>query len=457
MKNRSWSLAWAAPTLLSLLLGCTSVADDRRAWSPAERIDQESKPFVPAVALDAGGTAVVVWSDSSVSAGKVFSRRNTPDSGWSALKQIDRNEDDASPAKLAVNLEGNAIAVWAQGDFEGTVEVGETGSAIWSSRYTADGGWEASVRVDSEDAGEASDAHVALDADANAIAVWHQFDGTKESIWASRSTPDGGWDPPTIIDPNNRGHAGDPRVAIDPDGNAIAAWHQSDSTRAQIWSNDFTPGKGWGTATRIDSNNQGEARLPDVAMDRDGNAIVVWHQPHGSRRSIWSNRRTPSAAWGSPERIDAEDIGDADHARIGVDADGYAIAVWKQSNGITTDIWANRYVPGEDWGEAQRIEATDDGDALDPGVAVSASGDAVAVWPRYDGSRYDVWSNAFTPGEGWGIAERIDPSDQGLGQPIAVHVAVDPNGNAVAAWLRREPAIVETAFNPSQIWAARYE
>jgi hypothetical protein len=331
----------------------------------------------------------------------------------------------------------------------------QVASSIWSNRYTVGSGWETAASLDNGDGGHATDPHIAIDLNGNAIAVWHQSDGLRENIWSNRSTPDGGWDTAELIETDDYGHAGDPRVAMDPEGNAIAVWHQSDGLRANILANWFRPDDGWGTARRIEMDDAGEGRLPDVAMDSSGNAIVVWHQSNGTRFDIWSNRLSTNGALSAAERIETNDEGDATDARVGIDADGHAIAVWKQFDGITVDIWSNRYTPGVGWGTARRIERNDQGDALSPRVAVSANGDAVAVWPQFDGSRYDVWSNAYTPGGGWGTAERIDPRNQGLGQPVRVEVAIDANGNALAVWRRSEDP---TGLFPAyQLWAARFE
>jgi hypothetical protein len=430
--------------LLGLLVCCTTVTDDGKAWSAAERIDEQGVPTTLfRVALDADGAGLVLWSEASFSSGSVFFRRHTPDSGWSPNEQIDRDERDVADPELAVDPNSNVVAIWI-----------ESGPGIWSNRYTVGGGWETAVRLDSEDLGGAQDPYVAMDADGNAIAVWHQSDGARENIWASRSTPGDGWGAAEPIETDNRGHAGDPRVAIDPDGNAISVWHQSDGMRANIWANRYTPSNGWGTPERIETNDDGEARLSHVAMDPDGNAIVVWHQSDGSRFDVWSNRFTRSSGWDEAQRIDAEHTGDADSARVGVDADGHAIAVWQQFDGITVEIWCNRYVPGDGWGPAERIESIDEGDALSPRLAVSANGDAIAVWPQSDGLRYDLWSNSYTPSQGWGTAERVDPSNKGPGQPLRAEVAIDPNGSALAVWLRRDGV---TFYSVSQLWAARFE
>ena len=56
--------------------------------------------------------------------------------------------------------------------------------------------------------------------------------------WGFR-TRDGEWGDPVLIEISNAGSASDPQVAVDPNGNAVAVWTQSDGTRFNIWANRF--------------------------------------------------------------------------------------------------------------------------------------------------------------------------------------------------------------------------
>lgn len=51
-----------------------------------------------------------------------------------------------------------------------------------------------------------------------------------------------------------------------------------------------SPAKAWGTAQLIETDNAGNATLPQIAVDGSGNAIAVWRQHDGTRDNIWANR-----------------------------------------------------------------------------------------------------------------------------------------------------------------------
>ena len=75
---------------------------------------------------------------------------------------------------------------------------------------------------------------------------------------------------------------------MDGSGNAIAVWHQYDGSPNSIYNNRYDASSGsWSTAELISTGN---AFNPQVAVDGSGNVIAVWKQYDGSYYSTWSNR-----------------------------------------------------------------------------------------------------------------------------------------------------------------------
>lgn len=437
--------------MLLLCIACASVSDDGGGWGSPERLDEaDGVNAAFGVGLDTGGTTWVTWS----ALGDVVAARSGSPSSRDRIDQRAENEEASSPA-LAVNPDGHAVAVWIQ--FTRVVLRQPDDYAVWSSHYLPGDGWSDAERVDRDGLGAAFGHRIAIDGEGNAIAIWHQSDGSDggtERIWANRSSPGTGWGIAERFETDDLGHARNPRVAFDALGNAVAVWQQFNGEHASIWAKRYVPGSEWSFARRV-SDGLSEARLADVALDPRGNAIAVWQQDDDGRFDIWFNRFTPSGGWGeAPRKIELDDEGDATNARVGMDADGRAVAVWKQFDGIAFGIRSSQYVSGEGWSDPQRLDRYHGGDALRPRVAVSASGMAIAVWPQSDGFFYDAWSNAYSPGRGWGAPRRIDPANLGRGQPLRIEVAMDAEGNAAAAWLRRDPDGSSAPPKPSQLWTA---
>jgi hypothetical protein len=149
----------------------------------------------------------------------------------------------------------------------------------------------------------------------------------------------------------------------------------------------------WGTAQLIETDNAGPATSPRIAMDSSGNAIAVWQQSDGTRNNIWANRYA-GGSWGTAQLIETANAGDASYPQIAMDSSGNAIAVWQQFDGTRNNIWTNRYAGGS-WGTAQLIETDNAGPAGAPQIAMDSSGNAIAVWQQWDGTRNNIWANRF--------------------------------------------------------------
>jgi hypothetical protein len=226
------------------------------------------------------------------------------------------------------------------------------------------------------------------------LAVWQQSDGTRNNIWANRYVTGTGWGAAALIETENAGDADAPQVAFDAQGNALAVWDQSDGTRHNIWANRYDSGTGWGTAVLIETDNAGNAYSSQVAFDAQGNALAVWRQSDGTRYNIWANRYASGTGWGAATLIETDNAGDAGLPQIGFDAQGNALSVWRQSDGTLNNIWANRYVSSTGWGTAAKI-GTGAGIATVPQIVIDAWGNALSVWEEYDGTRYNIWAERF--------------------------------------------------------------
>ena len=140
---------------------------------------------------------------------------------------------------------------------------------------------------------------IAIDASGNALAVWDQSDGTRNNIWSNRYTAGGGWGTAELIETDNAA-VPQPRDRRRRQRQCAGDLASSPTARATgIWSNRYTVGTGWGTAALIETDNAGDAADPQIAIDGNGNALAVWDQSDGTRRNIWSNRYTAGVGWGT--------------------------------------------------------------------------------------------------------------------------------------------------------------
>ncbi len=117
-------------------------------------------------------------------------------------------------------------------------------------------------------------------------------------------------------------------------------------------------------------------------------------------------------AWRTPIQLLSGSVDPMYHP-IAFDGSGNAIAVWLQGDSAWVNVWANRYVPGAGWGTAGSIVSNNAGNACMPQIAIDNSGNAIAVWYQYNGTRCDIWANRYVSGSGWRTASPIEFNDTG--------------------------------------------
>lgn len=435
--------------LVPLLAGCPDNSSPSsaapKAWQLAQLIetDNAGDAELPQVAFDGSGHAIAVWRQHDGSRTNTWANRYVVGTGWGTAQLIETdNAGDIDVPQVAMDGSGNAIAVWRQ--FDGTR------ANIMANRYVAaTNSWGMAELIETDNAGHAGVAQVAMDSSGNAIAVWRQSDGSRQNIWANRYVVGTGWGTAQLIETDNADSAEVPQIAMDGSGNAIAVWMQSDGTRWNTWANRYVVGSGWGVAQLIETDNAGGTNNPQVAVDSSGNAVAVWNQSDGTRLNIWANHYVVGSGWGTAQLIETDNAGGASNPWVAVDRSGNAVAVWNQSDGTRNNIWANRYVAATNsWGTAQLIETDNAGDALVPEVVMDSSGNAVAAWTQSDGTRNNIWTNRYVAAtNSWGTAHLLETDD--VGAAVLPRLAVDRSGNVVAVWSQHDG----TRYN---IWANHY-
>ncbi len=374
--------------------------------------------YSPQVSSDSSGNAIAVWQQYNGSISDIYAKRYVAGMGWSTAEVIETGTGNAYSPQISFDSSGNAIAVWRQ--YNGSDDL------IYANRYVAGSGWGTAEVIDAG-TGDSYSPQISVDSSGNAVAVWWQYNGSTYDIYANRFVASTGWGTAEVIE-TGTGSAYSPQISVDNSGNAIAVWEQFSGPSYDIYASRFVAGSGWGTAEVIETGT-GSAYSPQVGFDSSGNAIAVWQQYTGSIRDIYASRYVDGIGWGTAEVIETI-TGDSYSPQISFDSSGNAIAVWEQSSGSADLIYANRYAAGIGWGTAEVIE-TGTENAYSPQISVNSSGNAIAVWEQYSGSADLIYSNRYVAGLGWGTAEVIEA---GTGDSYSAQISLDSNGNAIAVW-----------------------
>lgn len=423
----STAIADEAGNFLASNYQWTFIAADG-AWDSSERISANTvgSGDTPQIAVNSNGEGMVVWSQNDGAGFNIWADRYTSGS-WATPQLLETNNaGNAEFPMVAMDSNGNAMAVWQQ--FDGSR------LNIIANYYTAGVGWGTAAAIETDNSGDAERPEIDVDSNGNFIAAWSQHDGSVYNVWANRYVNGVGWGTAELIESTNTGDAIVPRIAIDSNGDAVAAWYQTtDGVLYSIYSNRYESGVGWGTAELIENSNTGTAVEPKVAIDGNNNAFVVWYQSDGTRFNIWTNRFS-AGSWGTPQLLETDDTGHAQMPQIAADSNGNALAVWKQTDGTRDNVWANYYTAGAGWGSAQLIETDNTDTVLHTRVAMDENGNGIATWYMHDGSEYRIWSNRFTEDSGWETAALADSSH--IGDSGKTELAFDSNGRALATWIQ---------------------
>ncbi|OZG71566.1 hypothetical protein BTA51_19990 [Hahella sp. CCB-MM4] len=401
---------------------------------------------LPQVAIDSEGNAFAIWIKAIIGPryNTYVSRYSASEGNWGEATLIQSDEKYISyDPQVAFDNAGNAMAIWSQSD--------GTETSIFTNRYSAtDKSWEGPVLIE-DGRGLADIPQIALDNNGNAMAVWYQNSGAQVDIYANYySAADNSWGTATLIETDDRGEADYPEVAFDSNGNAFAVWHQTDGTRNSIYANQFSVAdKTWGTATLIELDDTSDAKYPQLAIDADGNVMAIWQQSDGARVNIYANRySSEDSSWGDVALVETDDTGNAQSPQIAFDDNGDAVAVWAQYDGSHRNIYTNRYSStASKWLGATLVEIDNEGMSSKPQLSIDNDRNIIVVWQNNTpAGEFNIWSNRYTSVNGqWGDAELLE-SDT-LGSGTNPQVAVDADGSAIAIWTHNDTTANDIAVN----------
>jgi hypothetical protein len=395
--------------------------------------------------------------------------------------------EGASGPQAAMDATGNTLVTWIQND--GSVQrvyKSEYRSGVWTHPTTTS---DAFSLTGSHSYGQ----QAAVDDNGNAIVVWVQSaTGIYKSEYRS-----GVWTHPTTsadrINPVGTTDANVPRVAMDNNGNAIIVWQQSDGANTQVYLREYR-NSAWSTAPTLTTRfsfTGWNAGQPDVAMDNNGNAIVVWHQSNGTNTQIYK-REYRGGNWSAVPAVTSNisPAGqDAFGPRVAMDDLGTAVITWSQRNGTMSMACGSMGFPGpcsaiymseyrnSVWTHpsttVDHISPTADTTVAYSSVpAMDGNGNAIIAWAQSDGSsqcttglamsspctsifkseyRSGIWTHPTT------TAQHISPTGNGI-LADSPAVAMDSSGNAIISWTGYDgSSAVCSGFMPcSQVYKSEF-
>jgi len=235
-------------------------------------------------------------------------------------------------------------------------------------------------------------------------------------------------------------------VGIDALGQSLTVWKQDTKPGTVLWSSRFVPGLGWGAPLAL---YRGLDSVPhhELAMAQsNGKAMLVWTQINnaGAYSVVARAYNSTASTWSAPSVVSNE-TRTMSQPSVDIDATGNAAVVWTQlDTRFRYNVVANRYTGSGNWGSSTVVGSTTVSGSTDLNakVAMTGSGEAVAVWRRSGNSERGFWSSRASAGGNWDTGARI-VDIPGFGSSnlpgayeisTAPEIAADGNGNAMLAW-----------------------
>ena len=378
------------------------------------------------IAVSADGSAMVIWTDRPLVGEFVglWANHYMPGQGWSEPVPIKTETVGGAEApSISTDSAGNFVAVWLQ---EGDV---------WSNRFQTDTGWATAVEIELVDA-SARDLDLAMNSNGEAIAVWVQNDGGGESVWANQFSFGAGWSNPIPIE-MQAATANDPKVAIDDSYEAVVIWENITMSSSTLHSNRYLSGS-WQQPQTIPLNGANPlVAITSVALDDAGNCIAVWTQfdgntEPGANNFVFASESSPLGDWSAPTLLQNIN-GNSSSLKVVADSFGNAVVVWTQlQSDSESHIWSNRYELTNGWGQPIQIESGTKF-ASRSNLALDSSGNALALWQYQDGESRVIQANRFRAGVGWQDSEDLfqNMNDDTLFSP---QIGIDKFGRGIGVW-----------------------
>lgn len=204
---------WVSGTLVQ-----TAARPAGGTWSAPVDLSTIAGPRAnPRVVVDPSGHATAVWGTFAGTYG-IQTATSAPGGTWTDPVSLSAaGQDTFDTPQIAVDRHGSATAVWQRHDGSGWM--------VTSATRPAGGGWTAPVDL-AATGRDSWDPQVAMDLAGNATAVWSRAEKGGRIVQASRRPADGSWSEPVNL--TDGGDAWNPQIAFDPAGNATTAWSGND-------------------------------------------------------------------------------------------------------------------------------------------------------------------------------------------------------------------------------------
>ena len=273
---------------------------------------------------------------------------------------------------------------------------------------------------------------VGVDADGDFVVVWSSFnqDGSDEGVFAQRWSSAGARSGPELqVNTYTGGPQAKAQVAVESDGDFVVVWQSAQSGYYDVFGRRFTSS---GTALAaefvVNQITGGAQSLPAVATDAEGDFVVVWNSfgTDGSGEGVFGRRfASDGSPVGGDFQINRYTTNSQHQPWVATESDGDFVVVWQSSlqDGSMLGVFGQRLTSsGVALGAEFHVNTYTSGDQHRPRVTMLPGGAFVVTW---DGA---AASGGFEI-----EVQRFDSSGARVGGEIQVNVVAGGSYSRVAS------------------------
>ncbi|MBW4543721.1 MAG: tandem-95 repeat protein [Symplocastrum torsivum CPER-KK1] len=347
-----------------------------------------------------------------------------------------------TPQSVAMDADGDFVVTWSSNGQDGS------GWGVYAQRYNAAGqalGNE--FRVNTITSNSQQFSTVAMDADGDFVVTWSSNgqDGSGWGVYAQRYNAVGeAIGDQFRVNSYTSGTQQFSTVAMDDDGDFVVTWssNSQDGSGWGVYAQRYNAaGQALGNEFQVNSYTSGSQIYSKVAMDADGDFVVIWNSAgqDGSSYGVYAQRYSAAGeVLGGEFKVNTYTSSTQRFSSVAMDADGDFVVTWTSSgqDGSGWGVYAQRYsAAGEALGQEFRVHTFTSGSQLYSTVAMDADGDFVITWSSnaQDGSGYGVYAQRYNAA-GEALGDEFQVNTYTNNSQRFSNVAMDADGDFIVNW-----------------------
>lgn len=403
---KHWGIALVTGTALSLPTAVSAQPVLSGGEFRVNTYTTEGQSF-SAAAMESNGDFVIVWesddqegSQSGIYA-QLYNSAGIPQGAEFLVNSFTTGKQ--RNASVAMDSDGDFVVAWeSAGQVDGSYDIraqrfdntGMTqGSEFLVNTYVTFDQVRPSVAIDSE-----GDFVIAWDSDGQ--------DGNQQGVYAQRFNSAGmAQGVEFLVNTYSTFSQFNPAVALDSDGDFIIVWASSgqDGNNLGVFAQRYnSAGIAQGYEFQVNTYTTFMQATPSVAMDMEGNYIIAWNSngQDGNANGIYAQRyNSAGLPQGNEFLVNTYTTSAQFYPSVAMDSDGDFIIVWhsKGQDG-SIGVYAQAYnSAGTTLGMEFRVNTYTPDNQQEPSVAMDKDGDFVVAWSSYnqDGNFNGIYAQRY--------------------------------------------------------------